>query len=104
MALRIFGNQMESIGDFPLVLESVYSTRRHNFARRLRLVPTNIQGSDDMEKQIGRDAARIVPILPETEEAVGIVRPFGRGPKPHGPVDMIVPLAIRSRSGVNRII
>ena len=47
-----------------------------------------------MEEQVGGDAARVIPILAEAEEAVGIEGALGRWAQPHLPVDVVVALAV----------
>ena len=57
MAFGIFGDQMERVRHFALVVEGVVAAGSHHFTRILRLVPANVQRRNNVEEQIGRDAA-----------------------------------------------
>ena len=56
MPLRVFRNQVECVGHFAIV-KRVDAAGRHHARRKLRLIPADVQRSDDVEEQIGRDAA-----------------------------------------------
>src|SRR3954468_5988907 len=80
-------------------MECIVPAGSHDLCRTLRLVPTNVQRSHDVKEQIGRDATRIIPILPETEEAIRVIGPLRRRAKEHGPIDVILALSVRTGLG-----
>ena len=58
---------------FRQVLEDVDAAAGGNLVRELRLAPTDVHRRGHVEEQIGRDTARVIPILAETEETVGAI-------------------------------
>ena len=55
-----------------------------------------------MVEEVGGDPARVVPVLPEAEEAVGVPGPGGCVAQPHLPVHEVVALSVRSRVRIDR--
>src|SRR5580704_8782094 len=102
MAGRIIGHQHESIGDFALVFEDEDSAAARDAGRELSLAPTDLQRRDDVIEQIGGDAAGVIPIFPEAEEAIAIIGTLRRRAEPGLPVDVVVALALRTGFGVDR--
>src|SRR5262245_44232289 len=95
MAFREFGDQVERVGDFAAVLvENVNSTGGHHLVRELGLAPADVERRDHVVEEVGRDAARIVPVFAEAEEAVGVEIPFRGAAQPHFPVDVIIAFAL----------
>src|ERR1700722_15834717 len=92
---------MEGVRHFALILEDVDAAAGRYFAWKLRLGPADVQGGHYMEKQVRGDTPRVVPILAETEEAVGVEGPLGRLAQPHLPVDIVLVLPIRAGSFVD---
>ena len=54
--------------------------------------------------QVGSDAAGVVPVFAEPEEAIGIVRPLSRRAQPHFPVDEVLTFAGRARFRLDGVI
>src|SRR5712672_2958471 len=96
MTLRIVGHQVECVRNFALVFEDVDSTRGHHAMGELRFVPTDVERRDYMVEKIGGDAARVLPVFPETEETVGVIRALRSGAQPAFPIDVVVALAFRA--------
>ena len=69
--------------------------------RELRLRPADVERRHHVEEQVGRDAAGIIPILAETEEAIGIKGALRRRPQPRLPIDVVVTLAVGPGTRIN---
>src|SRR5581483_5368027 len=102
VALREFGDQVEGVRHLALVLEDVDAARGHDLVRELRLAPADVERRDDVIEQVGRNAARVVPVLAEAEETVCVVRALRRRTEPHVPVNVIVALPLRAGVLSNR--
>src|SRR5260370_27896500 len=100
MAGGVIGYQHERIGHFTLVFENINAARAHHTGRELRLAPADLERCHHVIEQGSGDAAGIIPVLAEAEEAVGVEGPFGRRAQPHLPVAVVVTLAVRAGFGV----
>ena len=100
--LRIVAGEVERIGHFTAILELVDATTGHYLVRELRFAPADVHRGHHMEEQVGGDAARIVPILAEAEEAVRVEGTLGSRAQPHLPIDVVLTLAVGARFGFDR--
>jgi len=55
-----------------------------------------VERRHDVIVQVGSDTARVIPIFPEAEEAIGVERACRGGAQPLLPVDEVVALAVRA--------
>src|SRR5258708_40041081 len=96
MTLRVVGDQVEGIRNFALVFEYENAAGRHHAMWELRFVPADVERRYYVVEKIGCNAARVVPVFPEAEEPVRIIRAFGRGAQPAFPIDVVVALTVRA--------
>src|ERR1043165_1426265 len=74
MLLLEVRHQVECIWNLAAIVENVNAARRHHAIGKLRLRPADVQWRYHVEEQIGRNAARIIPILAEPEKTVRVER------------------------------
>src|ERR1700716_3115895 len=96
MARRIIGDQVERIRNFALVLENVDAASARYARGKLRLAPADVERRDYVIEKVGGDAARIIPVLAEAEEAIAIIGALRRRAEPRLPIDVVVALAVRT--------
>src|ERR1700730_5187514 len=94
-------HQVECVRNLAAIVEYVNTARRHDPIWELRLWPADVQRRDDMEEQVCRNAARIIPILAEPEKTVRIEGALGSGAQPHFPIDVVVPFSVGTGIGVD---
>src|SRR6185312_573790 len=55
-----------------------------------------------MVMQVGRNAARVIPVLTESKETVCVERPLWSRPQPLLPVDVQISCRVRPGAGIDR--
>ena len=85
VTLRVSSDQRERVRHFAIrqtrvlrpILEDEDSAIGRHLGRELRLAPADVHRRDDVIEEVGRDAAGVIPVFAETEEAVGIPGALG---------------------------
>src|SRR5215475_15534444 len=101
MPRRIIGDQIERIRNLTLVLEYVSAAAGHHAIWKLSFTPANVQGCHHVVEQIGRDAARVIPILAESEKTIRVIRSLWSVSKPHLPINKIFSFCFWAGSSVD---
>src|ERR1022692_4826719 len=92
---RIIGGIHEGIGNLAAVVVDPQAAHAGH-ACGVLIAERHVEGRHDVIVQIGGDAARVVPVFAETEEAIGIERARRRRADPLLPVDIVIACALRT--------